>query len=68
MRFNANEDFLPHNSSDEIVIKDSIEQTTEDTIYSVLLRIAKRFNCGLFTNTTALMLLTYCVLTYTDYA
>ena len=48
VRFNANEDFLPHNSSDEIVIKDSIEQTTEDTIYSVLLRIAKRFNCGLF--------------------
>ena len=47
-KFNANEDFLPHNSSDEIVIKDSIEQTTEDTIYDVLLRIAKRFNCGLF--------------------
>jgi len=44
----ANEDFLPHNASDEIVIQDSIAQTTEDTVYKVLMRISKRFNCGLF--------------------
>jgi hypothetical protein len=46
--FLANEDFLPHQESDEIVIKDSIAQTTEDTIYEALLKISKRFNCGLF--------------------
>ena len=43
----ASEDFLPHNSSDMINIKSSISKTTEDTIYDVLLRIIKRFNCNL---------------------
>jgi hypothetical protein len=45
--FRASEDFLPHNSSDMINIKSSISKTTEDTIYDVLLRIIKRFNCNL---------------------
>jgi hypothetical protein len=44
----ASEDFLPHQASDKMVIKDSIAQTTDDTIYKVLLRISKRFNCGFF--------------------
>lgn len=48
IRFYAAEDSLPHNATDQIVIKDSIEQTTNDTIYDVLMRIMKRFNCGLF--------------------
>jgi hypothetical protein len=48
IRFRAADDFLPHNATDQIVIKDSIEQTTDDTIYDVLMRIMKRFNCGLF--------------------
>ena len=46
--FLANEDFLPHRQDDEFVIKDSIAATTEETIYTALLKIAKRFNCGLF--------------------
>jgi len=46
--FLANEDFLPHQEDDRIVIKDSIAQTTEDTIYDALLKISKRFNCGMF--------------------
>lgn len=44
----ANEDFLPHQEEDRIVIKDSIAQTTNDTIYDALLKITKRFNCGLY--------------------
>lgn len=48
IKFTANEDFLPHNITDEIVIKDSILSTCEDSLSDVLLRIAKRFNCGLF--------------------
>jgi len=46
LTFLATEDFLPHNSSDMINIQNSIAKTTEDTIYDVLLRIAKRFNCN----------------------
>ena len=46
----ASEDFLPHQLDDKIVIKDSIAQTTEDSIYDVLLKISKRFNCGFFYN------------------
>lgn len=43
----ASEDFLPHNTSDMINIKSSISKTTTDTIYDVLLKIIKRFNCNL---------------------
>ena len=43
----ASEDFLPHNSSDMINIKSSISKTTTDTIYDVLLKIIRRFNCNL---------------------
>lgn len=48
LTFLANEDFLPHNASDEIIIQDSISKTTSETIHSSLLNLCKRFNCGLY--------------------
>lgn len=46
--FIANADFLPYKTTDEISIKDSINDSCSLTAYEILTNILKRFDCGMF--------------------
>lgn len=48
VKFNANEDYLPYKLDDQVVIKDSINQSCPLSVTEIMSAVLKRFDCGLF--------------------